>query len=198
MTIPITGEKVWHEAGHTVMFTCYGIPIQYVSVRPDLANSYAGMVVPAVNEPESGKEELEKWMRCAAAGEAAERYGYGRGMRSDAKLREIFELTIDFLAENSDPSFHHDLLNFVNLASVRDEEVEPDLAGPSGWVAIWQEAEELIRGQLWPAVEAVFQKLWSIVEANNGKPPEEMPNLDGGEAVEIVRAALPPGSPCAC
>jgi hypothetical protein len=106
---------IFHEAGHTAMFTYYEI--------------------------------LEKWMRCAAAGEAAERRGYGRGPRDDARLVEIFEQTIEWLTRNPDTVFHHDMINFVRLALKRDEEVPPEQAGPPNWIKIWQEAEELICGQ---------------------------------------------------
>ena len=54
LPIPVTGDMVYHEAGHTAMFTHYNIPIEYVSVRPDPVNHYAGMVVPAINEPTAG------------------------------------------------------------------------------------------------------------------------------------------------
>jgi len=190
MATPIIGNMIFHEAGHTAMFTYYKIPIQSVSVRPDLAQGYGGMVLPAINEPEAGKEELEKWMRCAAAGQAAERRGYGRQPQDDPILKDIFERTIDFLAKNPNPTFHDDMLNFVRLALARDKEVAPEQAGPANWITIWREAEELIRGQLWPAVEAVFKRLLSIAEANIGNPVEAMSDLDGEEAAVIVRAAL--------
>jgi hypothetical protein len=181
---------IFHEAGHTAMFAHYEIPIQSVSIRPDLAQGYGGMVRPAIEEPGAGKEKLKEWMRCAAAGQAAERRGYGRQPQDDPILIDIFERTINYLAENPNPNFHDDMLNFVRLARTRDKEMAPEQAGPSNWIEVWREAEELIRGELWPAVEAVFKKLLSIAEANNGKPIEEMPDLDGEEAAEIVRTAL--------
>src|SRR5690348_11162087 len=122
------------------------------------------MVRPAIDEPDAGKEELEKWMRCAAAGRAAERHGYGRQPQDDPILIDIFERTVVYLAENPDPTFHDDMLNFVRLALLRDNEVAPEQANPSNWITIWREAEELIRGQLWPAVQAVFERLLSIAE----------------------------------
>lgn len=59
MIVGIGEEDVYHEAGHAAMFCYYNIPIQYVSVRPDLANGYAGMVVVAADEPSNGRAELE-------------------------------------------------------------------------------------------------------------------------------------------
>ena len=58
MGVPIVGDMIFHEAGHTAMFAYYEIPIQSVSVRPDLAQGYGGMVRPAIEEPDAGKEEL--------------------------------------------------------------------------------------------------------------------------------------------
>jgi len=37
MIVSIGEEDVYHEAGHAVMFCYYNIPIQYVSVRPQIS-----------------------------------------------------------------------------------------------------------------------------------------------------------------
>lgn len=190
MGVPIVGTIIFHEAGHAAMFTYYKIPIQSVSIRPELALGYGGMLRPAIDEPDADQEQLEKWMQCAAAGQAAERRGYGRQPQADAWLVDIFTRTVEFLSNNPDSEFHDDMLNFVRLALVRGKEVAQEQAGPSNWIAIWRKAEDLIRGDLWPAVEAVHARLLSIAESNMGKLIGEMPDLDGDEAAELVYAAL--------
>lgn len=190
LPIPITGDTIYHEAGHTAMFVYYDIPIQHVSIRPDFANRYGGMVVLAQDPPQSGKEALENWMRCSAAGDAAKIRGYNLPTVGDKELIENLERAKAIVSDDPDNPGHNDMQNFATLGLKRDREAGVEQAGPLGWIPILRDAERLINGEIWPAVEAVFQRLWAIAEESVGRPVEEMPNLDGEEAAAIVRAAL--------
>ena len=195
MTLPVSigEEDCYHEAGHAAMFAYYGIPIEYVSVRPDLANRYAGMVKPAVEMPTTGKTELENWMRCAAAGEAAKRHRLRRSAPEDANLIMVFTQAAEDVTENADSLRHSDMRNFAEAGLRRDQEIPQtngDQTGPANWVPIWREAEELVAGELWIAVQAVGEKLWAMVIANDGKPITDLPDLDGDEVATLVSQAM--------
>ncbi len=43
--------------------------------------------------------------------------------------------------------------------SVSDLGLAASLAGPISWVQVWRDAEQLIRVELWPAVQAVAEDL---------------------------------------
>jgi hypothetical protein len=193
MIVDIGQEDVYHEAGHTAMFCYYKIPIQYVSVRPDLVNGYAGMVVPAVNEPTEGRLSLEDWMRCAAAGDAAKRHILRRGIPEATDLITAFTIAATDIAENPNNPRHSDMRNFAYLGRQRDQEIrqtDASQTGSEGWEPIWLEAEELIRGELWSAVQAVAERLWTMVVANQGKDLTSLPDLNGEEACAIVLEAM--------
>ena len=56
-----------------------------------------------------------------------------------------------------------DYLAFAKWGLERDAEIrktQPDaVVGPASWLPIFRETEQLIRGELWPAVQAVGEKL---------------------------------------
>lgn len=193
MIVSIGEEDVYHEAGHAAMFCYYNIPIQYVSVRPDLANGYAGMVVLAADEPTGGRAELENWMRSAAAGDAAKRYSLRRSIPEADGLISMFSRAVQDITENPDRQGHSDMRNFARLGLRRDQELpqtDASQTGPTAWAPIWLDAEGLIRGELWPAVQAVGRRLWAMVVANDGKDLADLPNLDGEEVAAIVSEAM--------
>jgi hypothetical protein len=193
MIVGIGEEDVYHEAGHAAMFCYYNIPIQYVSVRPDLANGYAGMVVVAADEPSNGRAELEDWMRCAAAGDAARSHILRRDIPETDDLIAVFIRALTDITENPDRRGHSDMRNFTRLGHRRDRELsqaDASQAGPAGWAPIWLDAETLVRGDLWPAVQAVAERLWEMVVANDGKDLADLPDLDGEEAAAIVSEAM--------
>lgn len=83
--------------------------------------------------------------------------------------------------------------NFTRLGHRRDRELsqaDASQAGPAGWAPIWLDAETLVRGDLWPAVQAVAERLWEMVVANDGKDLADLPDLDGEEAAAIVSEAM--------
>lgn len=199
MIVPIQETSVYHEAGHAAMFAHFGITIDYVSIRPDLVNGYGGVVKTAVEPPQSGKLVLEDWMRSSAAGRLASDHRLRLNVPSVkqptfavpdvAKLISEFEEVAVDLAANPDRPGHDDLRNFVGLGLLRDVEVEDSQQiGPRAWVQTWLEADQLVRGELWPAVRAVFESLWEIAIANKGKPVESMPDLSGRDVAAIVSA----------
>jgi hypothetical protein len=193
MIVSIGQEDVYHEAGHAAMFCYYNIPIQYVSVRPDLVNGYAGMVVLAADEPTGGRAELENWMCCAAAGDAAKRYTLRSGMPEASGLIAVFSRATEDITENPACQSHSDMRNFARLGLRRDQELpqaDAGQAGPTAWASIWLDAERLITGELWPAVQAVERRLWAMVVANDGKDLADLPDLDGEEVAAIVSEAM--------
>jgi hypothetical protein len=193
MIVSIGEEDVYHEAGHAAMFCYYNIPIQYVSVRPDLSNGYAGMVVLAADEPTGGRAELENWMRCAAAGDAAKRYILRSSIPEAGDLIAVFRRAVEDITENPERPGHSDMRNLARLGLRRDQELSQALGGqngPTAWAPIWVEAERLIRGELWPAVQAVERRLWAMVVANDGKDLADLPDLGGEEVAAIVSEAL--------
>jgi hypothetical protein len=196
LSVSIGVEDCYHEAGHAAVFTYSGIPIEYVSVRPDLVNGYAGLVKPAIDTPATGRTELEKWMRCAAAGEVAKERRLGRSAPEDTKLITAFTRAARDITENPHSPRHHDMRNFAEAGLQRDREILQINEGPTGpasWVPIWRETEELVSGELWVAVQAVGEKLWAMVIANEGKPITDLPDLEGDEVAAIVSHAMSKG-----
>jgi hypothetical protein len=58
------------------------------------------------------------------------------------------------------------------------------------WLPKWGAAERLIRGALWPAVQALEAKLWAIAMDHVGQPTTSVPDLHGDEAAAVVLEAL--------
>jgi hypothetical protein len=142
----------YHEAAHAVVAWRYGLELECVSVRPD-GQGHRGHTQTARHEV-TDADELETEMKCSAAGAIAERLlNPGPPM----SLTRAFEFAPARAASNPD------LADFTYLGRARDEvlrNVAPDaLTGPEGWVRIWQQAEDLIRNELWPAIQAVAEEL---------------------------------------
>ena len=171
---------MYHEAGHAAAFLHYGIPLKHVSITPDLAKGYGGHTAPAISPPDSGRAELENWMRACAAGDAASDRRCGRRAPAESVLVAEFEQAqceVDGMLAGSVPP--SDVRNFAWLASRRDMEVaEPDGTGPKAWAATWLEARDLI-AEIWPAVEAIAQKLISTLK-----------DMDGQEAAILADHAM--------
>ena len=175
------------------MFSYYNIPIQYVRIKPDLANGYAAMVMITGKPPVAGRTALENWMRGAAAGKVAQRHCLHGGVPEEAGLIAEFSLAASDVTENPDHPHHDDMRNFASLGLRRDQEIgETDSGGtgPASWVPVWLETERLIRGELWPAVEAIVEKLFAMAKGNDGKDIENLPDLSGEEAAAIASKAM--------
>jgi hypothetical protein len=165
----IPQSLVYHEAGHAVMFWFYGIPIEYVSIVPEFAGGRGTWTKTAVNPPTTGQSELEKWMRAAAAGEAAEGNCGGSEVpeasalapKLDAAVRKLDEESLNHDAAPKD----HDYRNLACLGLDRDKDIAREgtgaETGTAAWAPIWLEAENMVREDLWAAVEAVADGLES-------------------------------------
>lgn len=189
---PILEIDMYHEAGHAAAFTYYRVPISHVTIRPDLENSYGGMVVIVADTSTADRYELESWMRSAAAGRIATDYLQGLRVPSDTEVLSMLTAADEDLSDTPDSIKHDDLRNFAILGRRRDEldAERPPNVGPRSWVPVWRETEILMRGRLWPAVRALVDKLWAIADASIGKDIADIPNLDGKEAAAIVWNAL--------
>jgi hypothetical protein len=151
----------YHEAGHAVAFWHHGVPFRYATLEPRIPGN-AGHVYGIRLRPAVDSDGLAKEMRFAAAGDIA----YGRIMRSsqvpaDAPLLRRF---IRAAANPEDPFLSADERNFISAALRRDAMLSVEDAGqaigPSAWLGIWRDTEQLIRVTLWPAVYAVA---WEMV-----------------------------------
>jgi hypothetical protein len=200
LPIPIQESTIYHEAGHAAAFWCYGIPLRYVSIRPDLAHGYGGMAVTAVEPPDKGLPELEKWMRASAAGQVAKNHRCGIATPKTTDLITKFHRVIADMNDNPDRPGHHDMRNFAYLGLRRDTEIRETgtgvETGPEGWTLIWLDAEQLIRSKLWPAVQAIADELLTIANAHVGQDISTLPDLAGQEVVAIASEAMKDASPC--
>jgi len=168
----------------------YGIPLEYVSIRPDLASGYGGSVKVAVDPPTTGRSDLQNWMRASAAGEVATNRKVGRRELTAQQLTAKFHLAIQSLIEDPASPIHNDMRNFALLGLCRDGATGPERGSPEGWIPVWHESEQLIRNKLWPSVEAVASKLWAMAVANVGQDISMIPDLTGEESASLVRAAI--------
>jgi hypothetical protein len=148
----------YHEAAHAVAWWHYGIGLRCVTVRPD-DSGHRGHSS-AVEHTPVGVVELENEMRCTAAGEIADKFFRGR------RLPTEFELAFDIYARrlSREPDLAvEDKGAFVGFGLARDAEIRTAGSGapigPAAWFLIWQEAVDLIRDELWPAVKAVAEEL---------------------------------------
>jgi hypothetical protein len=67
-----------------------------------------------------------------------------------------------------------DVRDFADMGRARDAEFRNaglDEIGSASWVPVWLDAEEMIRGSLWPAVQAVADALLTgtNIEASDGR-----------------------------
>jgi hypothetical protein len=185
--INIHPDDPYHEGGHAAMYWHYGIPLDYVSVEPDLEHGYGGITKPLPRPAISGRTELEAEMRISAAGDAAERHiQRPRPPVLEAKyLISQFNAAVADLQANPNSSIHSDWRNFACTALARDEENRKTgldrETGPASWVPVWLEAGEMIRDSLWPAVEAIADALIVCTQ----------PHVIGGErAAALMTAAM--------
>jgi len=183
--INIDPADAYHEGGHAAMFWHYGIALDYVSIEPDLDHGYGGVTVPLPRPDLSGQTELENEMRISAAGKAAKWCIRRRPLPEVDYLISNFNAAAADLQANPDSPIHNDWRNFARAALARDEEFREaglDLdAGPASWVPVWLEAEEMIRGMLWPAVNAVADALIATTQPHQ---------IDGETAAALMSAAM--------
>ncbi len=156
--------RCYHEAGHAVMAWHHGIEILNVTITP-ADGGQTGQTVTA-DDDVTGLAQTEARMQVAAAGEIAEnwRYPVPEELTDDSLLRR-FAHDERVVADSDFPRFN-DRMIFAWWGRIRDEAIRntaPDEATSSAsWLPIFREAEQLIRGELWPAVEAVAEELsWS-------------------------------------
>jgi hypothetical protein len=191
---PYVNEGIWcyHEAGHAVAFWHYGIRLRYVTMRPPVGSGHAGQTV-TVDRAEITGDEIDTEMRCAAAGEIAQtRVFTTRAVPTDDSLIRRFTRDAATVTANPDSAVNDGLI-FAKLGLARDDEIRdiaPDtIIGPASWVPVWREAEQLIRFELWPAVEAVAEELRrctiqlshedvdALAAAGLGRPAQALTNL---------------------
>jgi hypothetical protein len=116
--------------------------------------------------------QAEVRMRVAAAGEIAQnwRLPYPEELTDDSLLRR-FACDERVVAGSDFPRFD-DRLIFAWWGRTREEMIRNAASGeavvPAGWLPVFRDAEQLIRGGLWPAVEAVAEELsWSTSDLSH-------------------------------
>jgi hypothetical protein len=150
-----------HEAGHAVAFWHHGVPFRYVTLEPRIPSN-AGHVYGVRLRPAVDSDGLAREMLFAAAGDIA----YGRIMRSSGVPADgtLFRRFTRAAANPEDPFLSVDQRNFISAALKRDAILSAEdpsrVIGPSAWLGIWRDTEQLIRVTLWPAVYAVA---WEMV-----------------------------------
>jgi hypothetical protein len=157
------GISCYHEAGHAVMLWHYGIPFEYVTMRPPVGSSHRGQTVMGDRPEIGGPADLEIEMQVAAAGEiAATRVFTTKKVPTDDELIRAFARAAAQVTDNPDHSIEDQLI-FAKTGLARDEEIHNAAprapVGPANWLPIWRQAEDLIRTELWPAVHAVAEEL---------------------------------------
>jgi hypothetical protein len=171
---PYVNERGYchHEAGHAVMAWHYGIRIQYIDMTPSPETGHGGQT--ALDDI----EDLDIEMRVAAAGEIAQGKINSLAVDTDNQLATKFVRAALALEGKQFHWVSEDDLRFAKAALAKDAD-HLDTAGPAGAVRVWREAEALIRGKLWPAVEAVADELMR----NTGK-------VGNDQVAELAAAAL--------
>ena len=157
------GHAAYHEAGHAVAFWHYGIKLRCVTLRPPADSGHQAQTVTVDRGEITGMVELENEMKCAAAGDIAQRRVFvTHRVPTDYELIRKFEVAVAQVTTHPDiPDEDDRALAKAGLA--RDDEIREACAdvvtGPAGWLRVWREAEQLIRVDLWPAVRAVAEEL---------------------------------------
>ena len=111
-------------------------------------------------------------MQVAAAGEIAQNWRLPIPEElTDNSLLRRFAHDERVVADSEFPRFN-DRLIFAWWGHTRDEVIRNaalnETSGPAAWLPVFRNAEQLIRGNLWPAVEAVAEELsWSISELSH-------------------------------
>lgn len=158
----------YHEAGHAAMAWHFGLQILYVTMTSPDDTAHAGLTATAEDDTIS-LARAEVRMKVAAAGEIAQnwRLPNPEELTDDSLLRR-FARHENAAGASGIPRFD-DRLIFAWWGRTRDELIRDaateDVAGPPGWLSVFRNAEQLIRGDLWPAVEAVAEELsWSTAD----------------------------------
>lgn len=154
--------QCYHEAGHAVAFWHHGVQLLCVTMKPPAGSGHWGQTVPVEREITS-LTQMEAEMQCAAAGEIAENWFLPTRteLRDDSLIRCF---TRDAATVAEDPDFRiNDGRNFAKIGLARDDEIRSTDrgadTGPASWLPVFREAEQLIRVELWPAVQAVAEEL---------------------------------------
>jgi hypothetical protein len=161
----------YHEAGHAVMAWHYGLKILYVTMTSPDDNAHAGLTATAEDDV-IGLVQTEVRMRVAAAGEIAQNWRRPNPEElMDDSLQRRFARDERVVAGSDFPRFD-DRLIFAWWGRTRDEVVRKaasgEANGPAGWLPVFRDAEQLIHGELWPAVEAVAEELsWSTSDLSH-------------------------------
>jgi len=161
----------YHEAGHAVMAWHYGLEILYVTMTAPDDIAHAGLTATAEDDT-IGLVQAEVRMRVAAAGEIAQNWRLPKPEElTDDSLLRRFTRDEKVIAGSDFPRFD-DRLIFAWWGRTRDEVVRNaasnEAVGPAGWLSVFRNAEQLIRGDLWSAVEAVAEELsWSTSDLSH-------------------------------
>ena len=149
----------YHEAGHAVACWHYGVELHYVCVRHVADGAHLGETKTIDRASVTGGAELEAEMNCDAAGDIAQKRLFPtQRVPTDRELLAAWEVFPARLSNEPELAVE-DTAGFLRNAQVRDEEIRKmgtgAPTGPTEWLRIWRAAEHLLRGELWPAVEAV-------------------------------------------
>lgn len=161
----------YHEAGHAVMACHHRIKVLYVTMTPADDCVDTGLTA-TVNDDVTGLPEAEARMQVAAAGDiAANRRLPVREELTDDSLQRRFAHDERVIADFDFPRFN-DRLIFAWWGRARDEMIRnatpAEASGPTSWLPIFRDAEQLVRGNLWPAVAAVAEELsWSTSDLSH-------------------------------
>jgi hypothetical protein len=135
-------------------------------MNPSAGSGHWGQTVP-VDREITDLAQIEAEMRCAVAGQIAESEFLPtreklRAERTDNSLIRRFKRNAEQATEDPNLPDNDDLI-FAKMGIARDSEIrqnDPDAAtGPASWIPVYREAEQLIRDELWPAVQAVGEEL---------------------------------------
>jgi len=142
-------------------------------MKPPSRSWHWGQTVAAEHDV-NGLDQIDAEMRCAVARVIAEsKLLAPREKLTDDLLIRHFKRGAEKIDTDPDlpveDCLTEDYLAFAKWGLERDAEIrktQPDaVVGPASWLPIFRETEQLIRGELWPAVQAVGEKLsWSTVD----------------------------------
>ena len=155
----------YHEAGHAVMAWHHGIKILYVTMTPADDHAHTGLTATA-DDDATGLPEAKARMQVAAAGDMAANWRLPVPEElTDGSLLRRFAHDERVVAD-SDFARFNDRLIFAWWGRARDAMIRnatpAEASGPASWLPLFRDAEQLVRGDLWPAVEAVAEELsWS-------------------------------------
>jgi hypothetical protein len=161
----------YHEAGHAVMAWYSGLRILYVTMASPDDTAHAGLTATAEDDTIS-LVRAEVRMKVASAGEIAQNWRLPNPEElADVSLLRRFARDEKVAGASGIPRFD-DRLIFAWWGRTRDELIRNAASGEAtglpGWLSVFRSAEQLIRDGLWPAVEAVAEKLsWSASDLSH-------------------------------